>query len=361
YVESVRQDPDDPELMFAGTSRTVYFSLDGGAQWQRLSLNLPAVRISDIEIQPRQHAVVLATFGRAYWVLDNLQLLEQLGRTQVAATAPYLFQPQQAWLVSGGGGFGGRGNLGESLAPGAQVFFHLPSDYDGSTPVKLSFTNSSGQLVNSYTLPLAPAPAGRSGRAIHIVKLHPGMNRFLWNMRYPSATEVKGIFRYAQQNGELVGPEVVPGTYQVTLSYGGFRQKQSLVIQLDPNLQTTPAELQQRFDLLMRLHRAANRLDINLNRAIDARNALAKTAPAAARLDQDINSLVDLQIQAYEGSLVYPDLLRSWLWRISNRIDSSFLPPTSGMVQVANEYIQQADAGVARLAADLAAAPSTGR
>ena len=64
YVESVRQDPDDPSLMFAATSRTVYDSQDGGRQWQPLTLNLPAVRVNDIEIQPEQHAVVLATFGR---------------------------------------------------------------------------------------------------------------------------------------------------------------------------------------------------------------------------------------------------------------------------------------------------------
>ncbi|MGH9415309.1 MAG: VPS10 domain-containing protein [Terriglobales bacterium] len=364
YVESVRQDPNDPGLMFAGTSRTVYFSQDGGQQWRPLSLNLPAVRVNDVEIQPQQHAVVLATFGRAFWVLDDLQFLEQLGSAQVAsnatASAPYLFRPQQAWLASRGGGFGGRGGLGESLAAGATVFFQLPSDYNSATPVKLNFTTTSGQLINSYTLPLKPQPAGRSGRPGRVTKLHAGMNRFLWNMRYPSATEVKGIFHYAQQNGELVGPEVVPGTYDVTLTYGSFTQKQPLVVTLDPNLHTTPAELQARFDLLMRLHQAADRLDTNLNRAIDARSALQKTsgaAPAAiARLDQDINGLVDLQIQSYEGSLVYPDLLRSWLWRISNRIDSSFLPPTQGMVEVANMYIKQADEGVARLQTDVATA-----
>jgi hypothetical protein len=357
-------------LLFAATSRTVYFSLNGGQQWQPLTLNLPAVRVNDIEIQAQQHAVVLATFGRAFWVLDDLQFLEHLGNANVTPSAAYLFKPQQAWLVAGGGGFGGGrgGGLGESLAPGTTVFFQLPSDFTKGTPVKLTFTTAAGQLVNSYNLPLPPEPAGsgggaggggRGGAAGRSVPLHPGMNRFQWNMRYPDATEVNGIYRYTQQNGELVGPAVLPGTYDVTLTYGGLTQKQPFTVKLDPNLHTTQAELQQRFDLLMRLHQATDKMDTSLNRALDARSALQKVggSPAAiSKLDADISGLVDLQIQSGEGSLVYPDMLRSWLWRIANRIDSSYFPPTQGMVGVANDYIQQADAGAARLDADVAAA-----
>jgi photosystem II stability/assembly factor-like uncharacterized protein len=364
YVESVRQDPDDPDLLFAGTSRTVYMSLDGGQQWQPLSLNLPAVRVSDIEIQPEQHAVVLATFGRAFWVLDDLQFLEQVGSAHVAGDSAYLFKPQQAWLTEGGdrGGFGG-GAAGQRLTPGVTVFFHLPSTYDGSTPVELSFTTTSGQVVNSYTLPLKPQEL-RSGRMSKVVKLHPGMNRFQWNMRYPSAVEVKGIFRYAQQNGELVGPEVMPGTYSVKLTYGHLTREQPFVVELDPSLHTTQAQLQARFDLLQRIQTAANQLDLNLNQAIDARSALQKLGsangaadakPEIARLSRDIDGLVDLKIQSYEGSLVYPDLLRAWLWRISTRVGTALAAPTPGMVAVADDYIQQADAGVARLQADVAA------
>ena len=123
YVESVRQDPNDSNLLFAGTSATVYFSLDGGQRWQPLTLKLPAVRVSDVEIQPEQHAVVLATFGRGFWVLDNLQFLEQLGAAQVASEASYVFKPQQAWLVTRRtGGFGLRGQGGDNLAPEPPCF-----------------------------------------------------------------------------------------------------------------------------------------------------------------------------------------------------------------------------------------------
>ncbi len=246
------------------------------------------------------------------------------------------------------------------------MFYHLPADYNGSTPVKLSFADASGQFIASVTLPQKPArrsPFG--GPAPRAAKLHPGMNRFQWNLRYPTAVDVKGIFNTGFSAAVPVGPEVVPGTYSVTLTYGQTRQKQPLVVTLDPRLHTTQAELQQRFDLLMRLNDAVNRLDINLNQAIDARAALEKAgknasgSPAQAaldRLNRDINSLVDLKIQSGEGALVYPPRLRSWLSAIASQVSMALVAPTPAMVQVADGYIQQAGAAVPRLQADVAAA-----
>ncbi|MGA9425829.1 MAG: hypothetical protein WBV33_12190 [Terracidiphilus sp.] len=376
YVESVRQDPDDPNLLFAGTSGTVYISLDGGGEWQPLSLNLPAVRVNDIEIQPQQHAVVLATFGRGFWVLDNLQFLEQLATAKVASDAPYLFKPQQTWLVTRGGGGGGGGRRatgGENLAAGATVFFHLPADYDGKTPATLSFTDATGKLVHSYTLHLKtkarPEPAStnpaveRKQQEERLTAVEAGMNHFQWNLRYTDAVEVKGIYNSGFSASPPVGPEALPGNYFVTLTYGHTTQKQPFVVKLDPQLQTTQAELQQRFDLLMKLHDALNRLDTSLNQAIDARDALQKAVasnsqaqPALDRLSHDIDSLVDLQIQSGEGALVYPPRLRSWLSAISGQIGMALVPPTPAMVQVADGYLHDADAGIARLQPDIEAA-----
>lgn len=378
YVESVRQDPNASHLLFAGTSASVYFSLDGGRQWRPLTLNLPPVRVDDIEIQPEQHAVVLATFGRGFWVLDNLQFLEQLGSARVAGDAPYLFRPQQAWLVTRRmGGFGSRRPGGQNLASGVTVFFHLPAGYNGAMPVKLSFTDATGKLIRSFTMhlkakgkpkPLSHNPAvARRQRALRATAVTPGMNRFQWNLRYPNAVDVKGVYNSFFAAAVPVGPEVVPGTYDAVLSYGGATQRRAFVVKLDPRLPTTQAQLQQRFDLLMRIHGALNRLDVNLNRAIDARSALEKAMahrsvaaaaaqPALGLLNRDIDDLVDLRIQSSEGALVYPPRLRSWLTSIAGQVSMAFVPPTPAMVEVADDYIRDAAEGVSRLHADVAAA-----
>ncbi len=360
YIESVRLDPSDPSLMFAGTSASVYFSLNGGQQWQPLKLNLPAVRVNDVEIQPEQHAVVLATFGRGFWVLDNLQFLEQLNGANVSRDAAYVFKPQQAWITEGGrGGFGG-GAGGQHLAPGVAVFYHLPSDYTAGAPVKLTFSDANGNVVNSISLPEKPMrnPFG-FGPPRRAPKLHAGMNSFQWNLRYPTAVDVKGIFNTGFSASVPIGPEVVPGTYYVALTYDGqTTPKQAFTVTLDPRWHSTQADLEQQFDLLMRLHRAVNQLDVNLNKAIDARAALRKSggnSQAVDKLTDAINAYVDLKIQSGEGALVYPPRLRSWLSAITNQVGQAPVAPTVSMVEVANGYIAQADAAVKRLQADVAA------
>ncbi|HEY1891062.1 MAG TPA: hypothetical protein VGG63_11685 [Steroidobacteraceae bacterium] len=362
YIESMREDPDDPSLLIAATSSTVYMSLDGGGQWQSLARNLPAVRVDDVEIDPEQHAVVIATFGRAFWVLDDLQFLEQLGSAQVASDAPYLFKPQQAWLVTRGRREeeSDNRNEGKSLAPGTTVYLHLPADYDGKVPVKLSFTDASGKEIRSFTLPVVNKKTGKPKE-----KLHPGMNRFLWDLHYPDAVDVKGIYEGEHSQGPKapVGPEVVPGTYYAVLSYGNATQRQPFAVKLDRHLPTTQAELQQRFDLLMQIRDSIGRLDTALNQAIDARGALEnavaakkvsgrRAGKALATLSHDIDDLIDLRIQSDEGSLVYAGRLRAWLSWLASQVSTSLLPPTPAMLSAANTYIAEEHAGVARLHAD---------
>ncbi|HEX7326607.1 MAG TPA: hypothetical protein VF292_14855 [Rhodanobacteraceae bacterium] len=369
YTTSIRQDPSDPNLLLLGTNATVYMSFDDGAHWQPLTLNLPHVRVTDIAFQPQQHAVVLSTFGRAFWVLDNVQFLEQLGTAKVAGNAAYLFKPQQAWLVTRGGGFGGRsrtGNMGQNLPSGATVFFHLPSDYRGQRPVELSFTDADGKVIRSFTLPEQPkATKGANGKKPKAKKLNAGMNRFVWDLRYPDATDVKGIYNSFFSAGKPVGPEVLPGTYYAVLKYAGHTEKQPFVIKLDPRLNTTPAELQQRFALSMQIHESLNQLDTAINSAIAMRATVEKAIAdkrvsgpvaeaAVAGLNRDINNLVNFKIQSGEGALVYPPRLRSWMTSIASQVGFALVAPTPAMQQVAKMYIDQANAASAKLKSDVA-------
>jgi photosystem II stability/assembly factor-like uncharacterized protein len=373
YVEAVRQDPGNPNLLFVGTSATVFMSLDGGSQWLPLGLNLPPVRVTDVAIQPAQHAVVLSTFGRAFWALDDLQFLEQLSDAQVSDDAPYLFKPQQTWLIkrstfSFGDEGGGGGAGGANLPAGATVFFHLPADYAGQ-PVKLSFTDANGKLIRSIPLPQKSSrarPGPRRG-APKPEKLHAGMNRFLWDFRYPTAVEVKGAYHAGRSVMPPIGPEVVPGMYYAVLTYGGATQKQPFEVKLDPNSSATQADLQERFDLLTRLQAAMNQLDTALNQATAARRALHSAVmdkQLSARqerkvrgdLGRDIDAVIDFRIQSSRGFDVFPPRLREWLSAIYNRVDYAYVRPTPEMTQVANGYIDDARKGVAHLQSDVAEA-----
>ncbi len=160
FVFDLRQDPNEPKLLFLGTRSTVYFSLDAGAHWQPLTLNLPVAQVRDIAINPRQGDVVLATHGRSFWVLDNLTLLEQLTRNpSVQANTSFLFAPQQAWLTQDYGVPSDEERRppgsGDNPPFGAPVFFHIPQDYDGRTPVTLEFKDAQGRVIRSFAFHLA--------------------------------------------------------------------------------------------------------------------------------------------------------------------------------------------------------------
>ena len=123
--------------------------------------------------------------------------------------------------------------------------------------MKLSFTDTSGKVIRELHAAAEADERGRSAtpgaRWRKAGKLHPGMNRFQWNLRYPKAVDVKGIFHSGFRPPSRSGRKWCPAPTTSKLTYGGATQKQPFEVKLDPRLHTTQAELQQRFDLLMRI------------------------------------------------------------------------------------------------------------
>ncbi len=389
YLFAIRQDPRDARLLFLAGSSTVYVSLNGGEQWQPLTLNLPVAQVRDIRISRRQGQVVIATHGRAMWALDQLSLLEQLAAAPiVTATRPFLFAPQRAWLshVYGRGPAAFRPPAaGTNPAFGAAVFFHIPANYDGHTPVTLTFRTASGQVVRSFHLHLAtrakrPHPGTRfeptqlaAWAARRRTGIRPGMNRFLWDLRYAPAVEVTGFEPPIAAGGEddtVQGPVVTPGRYTVTLDYGGRTSTRSFAVSLDPRLHATPAELAARLALQLRIRRTLDALDRGLNQAIRARAALEKSGKnvsvgaaasspgraALAALDAAIARYVQLKIHSSEGSLLEPTRLRSHLGYLAADIGLAYVAPNRAQYAVFRYLQAQAQTAVRRLDAEVAAA-----
>ena len=384
YVFAVRQDPDDADLLFAGTKSTVYVSLDGGAHWQPLSLDLPAVQVRDIAIDTRQGDVAIATHGRSFWVLDGLHVLEQLTGGQPAMAGPAsLYAPQTAWLShaygSRSGGEGGPLRAGENPPFGATVYFQVPDSYDGSTPVSLTFTDASGEVVRSFDLHpkkkeekksevekekerTRPSAVQRREALQELTGIEPGANHFQWDLRYPDATEVEGFLAPVAAGGledEVEGPVVTPGTYHVVLSYGGQKAEQSFQVKLDPRLDATQADLEAELKLQLSIHRTLDSLDRALNRAIDVRDGLEKaiaggSAKGGARkavsaLSDEIGRLVQLDIHSSEGDLLHQARLRSHLAYLAADIGLAYARPTPAHEQVFRELQTEARKGEQKL------------
>jgi photosystem II stability/assembly factor-like uncharacterized protein len=386
YAFTVRQDPRDPKLMFLGTASTLYVSFDGAASWQSLSLNLPHAQMRDVQVDARQGQVVVATHGRAFWVLDDLKFLEQ----QTAALPSgdtRLFAPETAWASHDYGQADPDNrtpNSGDNPAYGAMVYFQLPAGYDGKTPVSLAFTNTEGTVIRRFDLHLKPkdfkektddeldamTPGEQKayGEMTHTA-VSPGMNRFRWNLTYPDATEVTDYYPAEGGGGlsdEVDGPEVVPGHYRVVLDYGGKTERQEFDVALDPRLSADKAALAARLALALQIHTALDTLDKDLNDAIAMRAALqkavdehhldtAKAGQAIQTLDDDIGNLVQLNIHSSEGDLLHAVKLRSYLAYLGSEVESAYQRPDAAQYAVFKGLDADAKSGEQGLQAAIAA------
>jgi photosystem II stability/assembly factor-like uncharacterized protein len=387
YVWTVRQDPADPQLLFAGTKSTVYVSYDGAAHWQPLTLNLPRVQVRGIAIDTRQGDVVVATHGRAFWVLDNLSLLEQISlQGPVAPGDVQVYAPETAWLthVYGKSAYAKRiPGMGANPPFGATVFFHVPASYRGNVPVSLSFQDSKGRLIRTFKLHLKHrmpklTPAQKDNRTPAQAKaaknekdtgITAGFNRFQWNLRYPAATEVSGFYEPAAAGGlgdSLHGPQVVPGTYTVVLDYDGQKSQRSFQVALDPRLHPAPGALQARLALQLRIHATVDRLDRTVNQAIAVRARLqaalahrkvsaAKARSALSALTRAIDDNVDMATHSSEGTLLHESKLRSHLAYLAADIDLGYVKPTKAEYRVYDHLDRKAVAGERQLKAAMAA------
>ncbi len=366
YAFVVRQDPREPRLLFAGTRSTAYVSFNGGAQWMPLTLNLPGVQVRDLAIDAREGELVAATHGRAFWILDDLALLEQLARqTSYSVADAQLFAPETAWMTQsyGGGAFSLPG-FGSNPQYGASVFFNLPPNYNGRTPVTLSFLDAAGKTIRSFSLHLAPkkepelsedqkeaqdAAQSRARDLAEATAVKPGANVFQWDLKYAPAYDPPSYHNDFTDDfpDTADGPTTLPGAYTVVLEYGTKKLQAPLTIQVDPRVHPAAGDLEARLALEQQILSTIDSLDRSIAAAMNARSKL----PAAKRtaLDAAIANLVLLNATSSEYDVLHETKLRQQLAFLMNSLENAYQKPTVAEEAAYKELKGEADAGIAKL------------
>ncbi|HET7674123.1 MAG TPA: glycosyl hydrolase [Gammaproteobacteria bacterium] len=368
----IRQDTQDKNLLFAGTLTGVYVSFNGGDDWQSLQLNLPHVPVRDMAIQPRASALVLATHGRAFWVLDDLQPLREMSE-KAADAEHYLFTPEPAYLA-GGFSFSRPGlAIGENPPNGVVVYYDLKKAAAKGETVKLTFATAAGKTIASFT-----NHTDAHGKPLHenkefyppkeprqpgVVPAKAGMNRFVWDLRYPEATAVPGAVLWF---GSMRGPRVVPGTYQVTLTVGKASETRKFTILKDPRSSASQADLEAQLALLQQIHDKLDATDksiLQLRKVRDQINAYVEQVakePAGAdvkkaaqpivdRLDDIEAALIQTKAHSSEDPLNYPIRLNNKLAALAVTVGAGSSRPTQQEHQVFAELSGQVDKQLQRL------------
>jgi photosystem II stability/assembly factor-like uncharacterized protein len=377
FVRVVRQDPVRPDLLYAGTETGVYVSLDGGARWQPLAMDLPGetgeaagatagrlpvVPITDLVVKGND--VVAATQGRSFWILDDVSPLRQ----GAAGAATRLFAPAPAVRFFAGGR--PESGLGQNPPSGAAVYYSLARAPKEDEEVTLEFLDAQGTVLRRLSSRPKPDPAaaaddeeGGPPRAPQKLPAKAGLNRAVWDLRGEEASRFQGLILWS---GELRGPIVPPGRYGVRLTAAGETLTQTLEVRKDPRLATSDADFAKQYDLRRRIRDKLTETHDAIVRIRDARDQVRSAAErakaasgggavaaAAEALDQKLTAveeaLYQTKNQSSQDPLNFPIRLNNKLAALARVVDSADAAPTDQSYVVHDDLAGRIDAELARL------------
>jgi len=327
FVHAVCEDPARRGLLYAGTENGLFVTFDDGARWLPLQTNLPHAPVVWITVQPHFHDLVVATYGRGFWILDDVAPLEQLDAAALARRVSlFALRP----------GYRFREVQGVVRAPNSAIQAQNPP-YGADLTYSLSAAVADTASTPDTTRRQRPAriailtAGGDTVRTLEATR-QLGLNRVWWDLRYASPTTPylrtpppeKPFVRPAPEGTRPLvawdldlstrGPLVPPGTYTVRLTVGDTTLSQPLTVLKDPNTTATDADVAAQTQLTAAIRAEQDSVARMINRLEWVRRQLQDLAgqlrgdstiardSAARRIGRLADSL-DRKAQAVEGAL----------------------------------------------------------
>jgi photosystem II stability/assembly factor-like uncharacterized protein len=345
YAHWIKEDPVRRGLLYLGTENAIYMTFDDGGSWRPLQNNMPHAPVYGIAVQEHFSDLVIATYGRGFWILDDVTPLQQL-TPQVLGSDVHLFPPRPAYRlreITGEASAANDPTVGQSPPYGASINYYVKAVPAGN--VTIAILDGQGQTIRTITGPKAA-----------------GLNRVYWDLRYEPSKEVRlrtpPLFapdvplgsdgtRNAPGAGRLsiLAP---PGGYTVRLDVGGKQMTQKLEVRKDPNSAGSEADIQQQMKMLFELRRdmdaaadVVNEIELvrsqlaSLMRVVDD----ADVRKAGAELDRKLidleQNLVELRATGRgQDNVRWGARLLSKLNYLANGLASGDFRPTDQQAQV---------------------------
>ncbi len=341
YTRCIREDPTRPGLLYLGTENKLYTSFNDGEQWQSFMSNLPHTPMYWLEIQEDFNDLVVGTYGRGIWILDDLSPIQQM-TSEIMLSDAHLFKPKSTYRLQPTTmlmQFFPEPHWGKDPPYGTTINYWLKASNDS---VKIQIANEAGEVIRTLS-----------------TKGKPGINRLWWDLRTDSTEQI--VMRtpplYAdwvaldkkRTRKSLIAPFnvlVPPGTYTIHLQAGGYESSQIVKINKDPNSDGTLEDIRLQTDFLMNLHTDLDSLVSMINEIESIRRQLYDLEETLSGLDvkqnvtKALRNLDTILIQV-EGKMIqlkvtgtgqdqirFPAMLASRMnYLATNVAGSDFRPP----------------------------------
>jgi photosystem II stability/assembly factor-like uncharacterized protein len=363
FVRAVRVDPKKKGLLYAGTENGMYVSFDDGANWQSLQLNLPQAPIHDLVV--KDNDLVIATHGRSFWILDNVEPLRQLS-DPVASADVHLFTPSPAMRFRGGGGAGRGGFAGENPPNGAILYYRLKNKAEGE--ITLEILDAKNEVIRKYSSVEKKVegrpPLERPGRDRRgdVLPAEAGMHRFVWNLRYDLPDFVPSVI---WDMGPPVGPLALPGKYSARLTVAGKSLTVPIEVVLDPRVTTPLADLQKQMALQLDIRKLIGdthgavmeirgvRAQLGeLRKRLGNNRSATEIAAAAAAIEKKMApveaELIEVLAKSSQDMCNYPAMLSSKVAWLDQVVDSADRAPTQQSYELYREFRARGDRELAK-------------
>ncbi|HEY7216104.1 MAG TPA: glycosyl hydrolase [Thermoanaerobaculia bacterium] len=346
YAHVVRQDLENPDLLFLGTEMGLFVSVDGGARWARFTGKLPQVAVRDLAIHPRESDLIIATHGRGVYIVDDITPLRKLTREGLEADVTMLPSRTSTMTIP----------AGIQEFPGDDEFFAFNPEEAATITyylkkrhlfgdLKVEVYDAKGQLISTL-------PGGKRR----------GINRVSWPMRLPPPKLPPANSLVVGSQFAFFGPRVLPGTYTVKLIQGDKTYASQVQIVPDPRSTHEDADRAAQHETAMELYGMLGRLTYaaeTVKALEDAAQQRAAALPKGDKLRQQLGSLA-ANLETFRATLVATsaggwlsgeEQLREKMTKVYGAVNGYDGRPTQSQLDQTKVLADQLAKGEARLAA----------
>lgn len=306
FTRVVREDEKRKDLLYAGTEKGMYISWNGGANWEPFQLNLPVTPILDLKVH--RGDLVVATSGRSFWILDDLDVLSQY---QPSKKGLRILQPNHAYAGSWGSPlnknsekFKGTDSFeGVNPANGLVIYYELPKLKD-STGISMEIRDAKGKLIRSISsekdpnyIPHngggpAPAPTLSKGQ---------GLNRFVWDMEHATMPGIPGAYIEAGFGGH----DAIPGIYDIQLKVDEETVKAKGEIKAVPTFKTKPGQYEEYDTLMTEMEQKVTTMHNTVNKLFDVQKDLKEVLKdiSSSELKKEGQALLD-KMESWDNDMI---------------------------------------------------------